>query len=424
MPEIVIGRRRDDLEKYGKEGTGFIGRHIVGKGDEAHLTVKVLMDFLRPHLVMIVGKRGSGKSYSGAVIAEELALLPEEYRKNFSVILVDTMGIFWSMKYPNEEQIELLHEWGLEPRGFDNVKIYAPISQKKEFEEVGIEIDFGISVEPWRFEPEDWSMAFNLPRTSPHAIALEKVINKLKERNEKFMIDDIIAEIKDDRDIDTHIKDALENMLIVADKWGIFGTEGIPIERMLEAGTINVFDVSHLRATEAWSVRNLLVAMLARDVYEKRVIARRLEELARMGEMILEKRFPMVWMIVDEAHNFVGSEYVTPSTEPFLTIVKQGRQPGISLVVMTQMPNKLHPEVIAQTDLVISHRLTAKSDLDALHGVMQNYMREDLWKYLNALPRWRGAAIVLDDNSERILPIRVRPRLSWHAGESAIAVLK
>ena len=418
--EIVVGRRKEDLEKYGKKGTGYIGKHIVGKGYEAHLTVKILLDLLRPHVIMITGKRGSGKSYSGAVIAEEIALLPEKYRKNLCVVMIDTMGIYWSTKLPNEEQLPLLRQWNLEPKGFgDKVRVYVPFAQKEEFENAGIPVDFGVSIEPWRFDAEDWSLAFNLSRTNPQAIALEKTVNRFHERNEHFTIPDLISAIKDDANIDTHTKDALENILTVADQWGVFGTEGIRMEEILKPGMINVFDVSHLRATEAWSVRNLLVAILARDIYHKRVIARKQEELARIGEIELKERFPMVWLIIDEAHSFIGAEQTTVSTQPLLTIVKQGREPGISFVPMTQMPNKLHPEVIAQTDLVISHRLTAKSDLDALHAVMQTYMREDIAKYIDALPRWRGAAIILDDNSERIFSTQIRPRFSHHAGEAA-----
>jgi len=36
----------------------------------------------------------------------------------------------------------------------------------------------------------------------------------------------------------------------------------------------------------------------------------------------------------------------------------------------------------------------------------------------------KGAAIVLDDNSERIYPIQVRPRYSWHGGSSPSALKK
>jgi DNA helicase HerA-like ATPase len=164
--------------------------------------------------------------------------------------------------------------------------------------------------------------------------------------------------------------------------------------------------------------------MITRKIYEQRVIARRQEEMERMGEIELkeEDRKPMVWLIIDEAHQFCGSQFETVSTGPLLTVVKQGRQPGISFVPMTQMPDKIHPEIISQSDLVISHRMTSKNDLSSLQQIMQTYLLEDIWKSISNLPKSRGSAIVLDDNSERIFSIQARPRLTWHAGESAVAV--
>jgi len=38
------------------------------------------------------------------------------------------------------------------------------------------------------------------------------------------------------------------------------------------------------------------------------------------------------------------------------------------------------------------------------------------------LPDSKGSAILLDDNSERLYPIRVRPRFTWHGGEAPRAV--
>ena len=63
----------------------------------------------------------------------------------------------------------------------------------------------------------------------------------------------------------------------------------------------------------------------------------------------------------------------------------------------------------------------AKTDIEALKAIMQTYMLFDITKYISELPRWKGAAIVLDDNSERIYKLRVRPRQSWHAGSSPTA---
>jgi len=107
-----------------------------------------------------------------------------------------------------------------------------------------------------------------------------------------------------------------------------------------------------------------------------------------------------------------------------LTLIKEGREPGISLLLITQMPNKLHQEALAQADIVISHRLTAQSDIEALQSVMQTYMMKDMKEYINTLPRQVGSAIVLDDNQERIYPIQVKPRMSWHAGGSPTAMKK
>jgi hypothetical protein len=40
------------------------------------------------------------------------------------------------------------------------------------------------------------------------------------------------------------------------------------------------------------------------------------------------------------------------------------------------------------------------------------------------LPREKGSAIVIDDQNERMYPVRIRPRFTWHGGEAPIAVPK
>jgi hypothetical protein len=164
-----------------------------------------------------------------------------------------------------------------------------------------------------------------------------------------------------------------------------------------------------------------MVGILCREVYQARMAARREEELAIMeGEFV--KKVPMTWIVIDECHNFIPAEGETAASHDLLTLVKQGRQPGISLVLITQRPNKLHEDAIAQSDLVISHRLTAKPDLDALSAVMQTYLLSDIRKSISDLPRTKGSAIILDDNSERLFSVQIRPRQSWHAGGSPLAI--
>jgi DNA helicase HerA-like ATPase len=352
------------------------------------------------------------------------------------------MGIFWSMKKPNDQQMRQLEEWNLRPAALPNVRMYVPFSQVAEFESAGLPVDGGISIAPHEFSAEEWRLAFNLKSTEPAGVALEKTINRLSKAADgeakQFSISDLIVGIKADEETADDVKDALVNILTIAAEWGVFGTEGTDIGDIVSPGKISIVDVSHLRATEAWSVRNFIVAIVARKIYHQRLIARKQEEIAKMGGEFVEesewmteemkkqpkkgKSFPMVWLIVDEAHNFAPADAVTVSSGPLSTIAKQGREPGVSLVVMTQMPNKVHQDILSQCDLVFSHRLTSRDDLEALHSVMQTYMAKDLWQYINSLPRWPGAAIILDDNLEKVFTVQIRPRLSWHAGGTAVLV--
>ena len=49
-------------------------------------------------------------------------------------------------------------------------------------------------------------------------------------------------------------------------------------------------------------------------------------------------------------------------------------------------------------------------------------MRESLDQQLNVLPGDQGAAIIFDDINERIYPMAVRPRLTWHGGDAPTAL--
>ncbi|HJO01893.1 MAG TPA: DUF87 domain-containing protein, partial [Candidatus Woesearchaeota archaeon] len=137
MYDITIGRNAEDAKKYGTEATVLIGRHYVKMGQTTSLSNKILMDVAKSHVVFVVGKRGSGKSYTLGVIAESMLDLPEEIRKNLSIIMLDTMGIYWTMKYPNKEDKELLKEWNLEAKPL-NVNIFTPVGYYRKYKEEGI----------------------------------------------------------------------------------------------------------------------------------------------------------------------------------------------------------------------------------------------------------------------------------------------
>ncbi len=422
MEKIILGKDESDLKKYGDKGTAMVGRHIVGTGDDAHLTNYVYVDVSRPHIILVCGKRGTGKSYSAGVFVEEIARLPKEIRENLAVLMIDTMGIYWSMKTPNERDVDLLKEWGLKPEALD-ARLFVPIAFRKDYEASGVDVDGVFSFSAMDLSATEWIITFGFSPIDEYGIAIERIIKEVKtDLKERYGIDDIISYVMKDDRLDKRVKDALANRFSAAKDWGIFSEEGLIVDDLLKPGQVSILDISHFtRTSGSWSVRSLVVGLLSTKIFTERLMARKKEEYGFMtGEM--KKTIPMVWIMMDEAHQFLPAEGETAASGPLLTLVKEGREPGISLLFITQIPNKLHPDVLSQSDIIVSHRLTAAKDIEALSSIMQTYMINDIQDYINSLPRLKGAAIILDDNSERIYPVQMRPRLSWHAGGSPCAI--
>jgi hypothetical protein len=418
--ETVVGRLKEDLQEHGTSAAGYIGKHIVGTGEDTHLTTKVLIDLLKPHVILCCGKRGSGKSYSTAVVLEEFCQLEPEFREKLAFVVVDPMGIYWSMKFPNDQQVQLLKQWDLAPKGFKElIEIYVPAQQKEEYEKAGIPVDGTISISLREFSAEDLILAFGLKRTEEISITLEKNFNRLLAENKIFGFEELMEAIKDDREARIEIKNALVSLLEVVKQWGLIVKEGIRLEDLIKPGKVTVVDLSRMPSAE---LRSMFVALLSRKIYTSRMLARKEEERVKMEGGEPEIIFPLTWLVLEEAHNFIPSDRDVVSSESIKRLAKEGREPGIGLFVITQMPNKVNSDVLSQSDLVISFRLTSKDDLNALHAVYQVYMVEEIEKLINKLPRWPGSACIFDDNLEKVFVVQIRPRLSWHAGGTAAVI--
>lgn len=432
MYDIIIGRSQSDKEKYGTKGTILLGKHFVKMGRTSSLANKIYMDMIRSHVVFICGKRGSGKSYTMGVIAEGVADLPSDIRQNIAIIILDTMGIYWTMKYPNKKDKELLDEWGLEGKALD-VKIYTPIGYFKKYKDKGIPTDEPFSVKPSELDSGNWNVTFGLNPHEPVGVLIERTIYGLKEAEKDFDIDDIIKALNDDKDAEKSVKNAALNQFRNAKDWGVFDKEGTPLKELAKGGQVTILDVScYATMPGAWNIKNMVIGLVAQKLFVQRMLARKDEEYSEVHKSLNyfsddqkeKQEYPLVWLIIDEAHEFLPVKGKSMATDPLVTILREGRQPGISLVLATQQPGKIHTDVMTQSDTVISHRITAKLDTEALGMLMQSYMREGLDVQLNNLPSSKGSAIIFDDTNERMYPMRVRPRFTWHGGESPTALHK
>lgn len=430
--DIIIGRNESDAKLLGKRGLINIGKHYVKMGQTTSLSNNVFLDIAKAHVILITGKRGSGKSYTMAVFAEEITKMPEEVAKNVSVLIFDTMGIFWSMKFPNKRDEDLLFNWHMKPEALD-VDIYVPSGFFGRYKKEGIPVDYKISIKASELNAGDWCDAFNVNLNDSLGVLIEKTIAELfDEHGKNYSLNDIISVIRKDKESSKDTKNSALNRFIAAKSWGLFSEKGMEIKDIVKPGRVSVIDISsYSNVSGNWGIKSLVIGLIAKKLLTERIVARKVEEMSTIEsgvsflgiESELKKEeVPLVWILIDEGHEFLPVKGRTAATDALVQLLREGRQPGISLVLATQQPGKIHTDVMTQSDIVISHRLTAKRDIDALNAMMQTYLTSDIQKYLNDLPSLSGSAIILDDNSERIYPIRVKPRISWHGGEAPTAV--
>lgn len=416
---IIVGRDQADKEEFLDKGTINLGRQYVQMGQTISLSNSVFLDVNRPHVILVTGKRSSGKSYTLSVMAEEMMRLKSDIKKNLSFLFFDTMGIFWTMRYPNMRQEDLLKKWDLKPEKFD-VKIFTPKGFFDEYKERGISNN-SFSIKTSELSADDWMQVFNINPVDEEGIMIVKIISEIMGYD--YSIQDIITKIRNSK-AEQKIKDSLENKFSAAEKWGLFDEDGTKINDLVKPGEVSIVDISCYTDTSSnWNVKALVIGLISRRLLNERISLRKYEELNEINKIVVDKEdLPLVWILIDEAHNFLMKEGKTPATDALVQLLREGRQPGISLVLATQQPGEIHKDVLTQSDIVISHRLTSKVDIDALNSVMQKYLIQDLQRYLNELPREKGSAIVLDDNSERIYPIAIHPKRSWHGGEAPKAI--
>ncbi|MCB9358720.1 ATP-binding protein [Candidatus Woesearchaeota archaeon] len=433
MEDIIIGRDDEDRKLFGTAGTIVLGKHYVKMGQTSSLANNVMLDMIRPHVIMLCGKRGGGKSYTMGVIAEGLANMPIELKKNISIILLDTMGVYWTMKYENHKEFELLKPYGLEPKGF-NIKIFTPHKFYKKYKEEGIPTDHPFAIKPSELDAVDWCLALGVDITSNVGVLLEKTIMTLKDQGKNYSIKDMAEHIMRDDSADKLTKDALSNRLLSTEAWGLFDEKGTKMSDLARGGEVIVLDVSCYATMEnGWNVKSLVVGMVSQKMFIERLLHRKNEEFDEINatrnlfsntEDVSKKQqdVPLVWLVIDEAHEFLPREGKTAASDALIAILREGRQPGISLILATQQPGKIHTDVLTQADTVIAHRMTAKIDTEALGILMQSYMRKGLDLELDSLPRVKGTALIFDDTNEKLYQIRVRPRMSWHGGSSPTAL--
>ncbi|MGB9674778.1 MAG: hypothetical protein ACPLX8_01450 [Nanopusillaceae archaeon] len=90
--DIIVGRSLDDFEKFKYLATIFIGKEYIKMENALSLSNRVFLDVNFPHLILIAGKRGQGKSYTLASIFESFSMLEKELLEKLKRIVRENIS--------------------------------------------------------------------------------------------------------------------------------------------------------------------------------------------------------------------------------------------------------------------------------------------------------------------------------------------
>jgi len=403
----VLGRR-------GAEEGGIlnVGRYYAL---DKSLGSNVYVDGAKPHVILICGKRGYGKSYTMGTFIEEMSLMGKPIKDNLGIVVVDTLGIYWTSFFGNKKQEEMLSKWGYSPSGI-KIRVLSSRDNVEEYSSKGIPSE-KFSMRTAEITPSQWCQLFGVGVVEPLGVAITRAVDQMEG---DYSLKDIISNIKSDSRSRDEVKGAAENFFNMAESWDVFDRKGMSLDDIVRRGEITVLDLSSFSE----ELKVTIVAVLARKIFERRVRERRRDEERYMNHITDTGDFPLVWMVIDEAQVFLPPEDRISKEVLIKQWMRQGRQPGVSLLLATQRPSALDAEVLSHSDIIISHRLTAQEDIDALNKVRPTYMQGSISDALKKVGTEKGVAVIIDDTSESVHIIKIRPRLSWHGGEEPSAMIK
>lgn len=434
---------------------------------------RVYFDASKEFVTLIIGKRGSGKSFCLGSLLEGLCTTGNEtsiskISTRRGVLLLDPMGNFWTSLFPVRgdgkprvrEQFEMFEGWGCKPEDI-NVVVWIPAGFKRETDHP-LTREFHIDVAD--LDAADWAdiLGTNLVR-DPQGILLAEALDAVCEDGwldadgrrrlpcKRYTIQNIIeylemvrSSITDGHAIDHAMQTcrALLRNFRGYDRLPLFSGGTTPLTDMIREGQFSILMLpSRIGHDLRRVVTRLLIRRILREREEASQIRNRLDlqpgmtnEEARQLETRLVTLIPRTVLALDEAQELIGDEgyEARQALEDFCLL---GRNYGLSMVMATQRPTvaAISAKVRAQVDTTIVHSLMTQQDIDTTWRDMQsawpeNVKLRDRDLTYPSLIRSLGVGQAVVSSSHirleregalsRSFVMNVRPRVRVHGGET------
>lgn len=454
--DVFVGTDGDDAQIY------------LGQLAETGPSRRVYFGGSQEFVVLIVGKRGSGKSHTLGTIAESLATRENttsisKFHARRACLLLDPMGNFWTTSHlvskdgPDKvrKQWASLDGWNCKPEDVD-VSIWLPAGYKTPNDPDNVQ-EFRIRTADLDAADVADLIGVNLMKDAQGAALSEAFLavtqdgwsdsSGFKQAKPEYGFSDLIEYLDYLRqqtaqgvtiDHSSTTLRALIRSLRALERQPAFCGDGTPMTELLKAGRLSVLMLPiRVGADFRRVITRLLIRRILREREQASQIRQRLdvETLDQTTHQRLEaeltKRIPRTILALDEAQELLGDEggEARQALEDFCLL---GRNYGLSLILATQRPlaSAISSKVRSQVDLQIIHRLLTQDDINISQAnLLTLYPREvtdgnhnlEFAQLVRSLDR--GQAIIsashahAQDVVDRIVIARIRPRITVHGGE-------
>jgi hypothetical protein len=336
----------------------------------AHPDVEVKLkvnELIRRHTA-ILAITGAGKGNTVAVISEKILDL------NGSVIIID----------PHEEYPEMKTKYK------DKICVFSPNDQSDKAYQ---KLNFKIS----NFSPTEIMDILEIQENATNQRALiYNVLEKLGGDNwdfkdfEKMMVEYLSLDGLNDEEKKNRKKEIsrLESSeFVIKDRIKMIKGESIlsktdetplyeeKFPSLVKKGQLTVISLSGLPL----KIQQVIVARIANKIYNAGVAWRR-----GSGDSDFDRLPGPVFLIIEEAHNFIPQNYTPKSYFPIRRIAAEGRKFGVGLCIVSQRPGRVHSDVLSQCNSQIILKIVNPGDQSQILNSNES-ISEDLMSDLPSL---------------------------------------
>jgi len=187
-------------------------------------------DLVQKH-VSVLAKTGSGKSYTAAVILEELL------DNGIPMLIIDPHGEYLTLKQPNDDDDKkVFNKYKIVPKGYERqVTVYTPADKR-----INPDADRLFRLNETNLTTSDLSQLLVEDQTQNQTAILYEAINKLKAEDCNYSVEDIILELGQNKSKSKwNLISAIERIK----ETGLFSKKPTRLEELIKPGHASIIDM-------------------------------------------------------------------------------------------------------------------------------------------------------------------------------------